>query len=278
MPEESVVMSIPLKTASTTQNAVSVVNVTATAATAATSEGEAIRCFDREQVPRTAQRGDYWVLYNYVTAARTFHCAESVTYTTHADYSFLDNLEPLLERWQGPISLALHAPGTDFQPTLETIQYLRECGSPLISDLVTFHIYFGNKHVPKEIPRGGELPTPANCSAQAPWVGVKPTSLYKSQKKLMYPVNVGRNIARESATTHYILASDIELYPSPGVIPDFLDMIRRGDPPLLHSNPKVFPLSIFELEADAIIPDNKTHLVSIIERTELFHFLYRLLF
>jgi len=79
----------------------------------------------------------------------------------------------------------------------------------------------------------------------------------------MYPVNVGRNIAREAAATHYILPSDIELYPSPGVIPDFLDMIRRRDAAILHSNPKVFPLSIFELESDAPIPENKTHLVSL---------------
>lgn len=85
---------------------------------------------------------------------------------------------------------------------------------------------------------------------------------YKSQKKLLYPVNVGRNIARESATTHYILASDIELYPSPGVIPDFLEMVRRQDPPLRHKNPKVFPLSIFEIEANSSLPNDKTELVS----------------
>jgi hypothetical protein len=26
-------------------------------------------------------------------------CYETITYTTHADYTFLDNLIPLLERW-----------------------------------------------------------------------------------------------------------------------------------------------------------------------------------
>lgn len=78
----------------------------------------------------------------------------------------------------------------------------------------------------------------------------------------MYPINVGRNIARESATTHYLLASDIELYPSPGVINDFLDMIRRNGPSLRHGKPKVFPLSIFELEANMSLPNDKTELVS----------------
>ena len=40
---------------------------------------------------------------------------------------------------------------------------------------------------------------------------------YRSANGLTYPVNVGRNIARESATSHFVFASDVELYPSPGM-------------------------------------------------------------
>ena len=47
-------------------------------------------------------RNQYWVLYNYVRAEKVFNCNESLTYTTHGDFSFLDNLEPLLARWLGP--------------------------------------------------------------------------------------------------------------------------------------------------------------------------------
>ena len=39
---------------------------------------------------------------------------------------------------------------------------------------------------------------------------------YRSMNNLTYPVNVGRNIARQSAISHFVFASDIELYPSPG--------------------------------------------------------------
>ncbi|KAF6211349.1 hypothetical protein GE061_011861 [Apolygus lucorum] len=222
-----------------------------------------IDCNDRRQQPYTAQRGDYWVLYNYIPANRQFRCWESVTYTTHADYTFLDNLEPLLERWRGPISLALHAPGTDFNTTLWTVRYLRDCGSQPVADLVTFHVYFPSKHLPKSIPKGSSVfETKYNCSLPPPWVNA---STYKSQKKLLYPVNVGRNVAREMASTFYILASDIELYPSPGVIGDFLEMIRRQDAPLRHKNPKVFPLSIFELEANMNLPNDKTELVAMLK-------------
>lgn len=108
-------------------------------------------CLDRPVVPKTQQRGDYWVLYNYVPAERSFKCHETITYTTHADYSFMDNLVPLLEHWKGPVSLALHAPGADFKNTLDSIAYLRDCTDPLVRELVTFHVYFSTKHVPKEV-------------------------------------------------------------------------------------------------------------------------------
>ena len=70
-------------------------------------------------------RTKYWVLYNYVRAARQFNCEESITYTTHGQFTFLDNLEPLLERWQGPISVAVYAPGTGLEATIDVILYFR---------------------------------------------------------------------------------------------------------------------------------------------------------
>ncbi|XP_046473213.1 beta-1,4-glucuronyltransferase 1 [Neodiprion pinetum] len=223
---------------------------------------EAIPCNDRSTTPKTALRGDYWVLYNYVPMSTKVRCWESVTYTTHADYTFLDNLEPLLERWQAPVSVALYAPGTDFQPTVDTIKYLRICGSPLVSQLVTFHVFFSTKHIPKTVPSSSKVLSEGwNCTLPPPWANVTVSKMYKSEKKLLYPVNVGRNIAREWAPTHYVLPSDIELYPSPDLASRFLEMIRRRDQqPLYKPNPKVFPLSIFEVSADSQVPRNKTQL------------------
>jgi len=227
---------------------------------------DVVKCHDKSTDPRTAQRSDFWVLYNYVPATRKFRCHESITYTTHADYTFLDNLVPLLERWQGPVSLAMHAPGTDFAPTLEAIRYARDCLSPLVSELVTFHVFFGTRHVPKQVPSAESvIKDSANCSVPAPWVNVSSAALYKTKAKILYPVNIGRNVARDSAVTHYVLPSDIELYPSPGLIQNFLDMVRRQEPPLLHSNPKVFPLQIFELEKGVELPANKTQLVAMLK-------------
>lgn len=219
------------------------------------------QCLDKPIVPKTQQRGDYWVLYNYVRAERTFKCEETVTYTTHADYSFMDNLVPLLERWRAPISIALHAPGTDFEYTLESIAHLRDCTSSLVRELVTFHIYFSTKHVPKEVPKHTRVfDEPYNCSLTPPYLNVSSDQMYKAQKKLLYPVNVGRNVAREMAQTYYILPSDIELYPSPNITTKFLEMIAKNTGPLLSKNPKVFPLHIFEVSANSQVPETKTML------------------
>ncbi|XP_017763130.1 PREDICTED: beta-1,4-glucuronyltransferase 1 isoform X2 [Eufriesea mexicana] len=228
---------------------------------------EAVPCNEKSMEPRRAQRGDYWVLYNYVPMSMAVRCWESVTYTTHADYTFLDNLEPLLERWRAPISIAMHAPGTDFAATLDAIKYSRNCGSHLVSQLVTFHVFFSSKHVPKVVPHTEKVMSDTyNCTLGPPWVNVTLSKMYKNEKKLLYPVNIGRNIARESAPTFYIFASDIELYPNPNLPAKFLEMIRRRDQPALYKpNPKVFVLSIFEVDEKSQPPNNKTHLVQMLK-------------
>ncbi|KMQ89433.1 n-acetyllactosaminide beta- -n-acetylglucosaminyltransferase-like protein [Lasius niger] len=242
-------------------------NGTANVAREPMSLKEAVACNEKSTEPRRAQRGDYWVLYNYVPMSMAVRCWESVTYTTHADYTFLDNLEPLLERWRAPISIAMHAPGTDFPATLNAIRYSRNCGSPLVSQLVTFHVFFSSKHVPKMVPPSEKIVSDTyNCSLGPPWVNVSLAKMYKNEKKLLYPVNVGRNIARESAPTFYVFPSDIELYPSPNLPTKFLEMIRRRDQPALHKpNPKVFVLSIFEVDEKSQPPNNKTRLVQMLK-------------
>lgn len=81
------------------------------------------------------------------------------------------------------------------------------------------------------------------------------SSTYMKSKSLLYPVNVARNVARDSALTHFILPSDIELYPSPNLIPRFLNMIARNAKPLNSTKPRVFPISIFEVDAKVQVSD-----------------------
>lgn len=59
------------------------------------------------------------------------------------------------------------------------------------------------------------------------------------------------------AQTHFILPSDIELYPSPNLITKFLTMVAENKGPLLGKNPKVYPLHLFEVSANQQV--NNSH-------------------
>ena len=226
--------------------------------------------------------GKYWVLYNYIRASKVFHCNETITLTTHGTYSYMKNLYPLLKRWQGPVSIAVFAPGHDHSQTVDTIMFFRNClekgHSTYVRELVTFHIFFPKSHLPPLVFMTNEtydfslinsiIPQEIVAMHQIWLNNYKPNcsryshkDSYKKQENIFYPVNVARNIARETATTHYVFPSDIELYPRPGLIPDFLNMIGRNEPALRSHKPKVFVNPIFEIKQGFALPLKKIQLL-----------------
>ncbi len=233
-----------------------------------------VTCRDVEPKWRIEMRGDkYWVMYNYVQAEKSFHCNETITLTTHGDHNFMDNLYPLLDRWGGPVSVGVYAPGEDYARALDAIMFQRQClqeeKSALVRKWATFHIFFPVEHFPpKEMvilrKKGVEKYT-IDCAEVASRLSSNEAS-YKARMDLKYPVNVARNIARESATTHFVFPSDIELYPSPSLIENFLAMIRRNDKILRSPKPKVFVNAIFEIKKNYELPVNKTQLVEYLLR------------
>ncbi|KAF5278900.1 hypothetical protein FQA39_LY18326 [Lamprigera yunnana] len=212
------------------------------------------------------KRNNYYILYNYVMALKRFDCEESVTYATHADYSFLDNVQPLLENWKGPISLAIHAPGTDFYKTLNSIIYLRSC-IPFVKEFVTFHLYFHEHHSPDEIPQHVDvLNMTSDCLIDPPFKNVNRQDMYVKENNLTYPINMGRNVARSMSQTHFVFTSDIELYPNPNVISEFLKLFASCGDKIKVYNPVVFVVHIFEIEKGLKVPPNKTDLVRLLDK------------
>lgn len=58
-----------------------------------------LQCSQRSFDYQIRQRGEFWALVNYVPAQHgNILCYETVTYTTHAGYEFLNNVPPLIER------------------------------------------------------------------------------------------------------------------------------------------------------------------------------------
>ncbi|KAM8716626.1 hypothetical protein ACLKA7_003497 [Drosophila subpalustris] len=203
----------------------------------------------------------------------------------NGDYTFFDNLEMIAQRWMGPISFAIHSPGYDLKSTLDAIQYVRNClpGSRFITDYVSFHVYFSNKHMPDYVPYNEDetLDWPFKCTMENGTLLPPPyhrdrSEMYKEQANLTYPINVGRNIARKAVNTHFIFACDIELFPSLGFVEQFLDMVYRNNSVLSLNNqqpPRVYPLPVFEIFEDEQLPNDKFDLMELFRkhRAQLFH-------
>ena len=205
----------------------------------------------------------YWVLHNFLVGERRVTCDETVTYTTHGDFTFLDNVAPLVRRWRAPISFGLYAPADDYGPSLEALAFLRHCDEPLIKQLVTFHVVFDVDKVPPNVTSAARLlERQPNCSQSPPWVD---KVSYRKAKRLTYPVNVLRNVARETVMTHFVLPSDVELYPSEALADQFLAMVRRSSPVRCQPAPRVYVLSIFEVDASHTPPLRKDQLTGMLK-------------
>jgi N-acetyllactosaminide beta-1,3-N-acetylglucosaminyltransferase len=140
----------------------------------------------------------------------------------------LDNVVPLVKRWEAPLSVAVYAPGSDFNSTQKAIFHLRNCidEKELVKDFVSFHIFF-EKEFSDEIISGSyeEAEKALDCSEN--YLANLSKETFKSTHNLTYPVNVARNLARNSSMTHLVLVSDIELYPSVKFIDNFFNMLIR---------------------------------------------------
>ncbi|XP_066251093.1 beta-1,4-glucuronyltransferase 1-like [Euwallacea similis] len=222
------------------------------------------RCDNTYKDTMVSQRGSYYVIYNLVKAEKIFGCTESVTLSAPGDYRFLDNIIPLVDRWRGPISIALYAPGYDFYTTLNSIAYLRNCKPAIIRHLVSFHLVFEQKHTPKiKDPRGSLLSSyedSYDCSLPPPWQATNDKDMYKTQHGLLYPINVLRNAAKLASQTYFIFPNDIELYPTRKFIPLFMNFAKDNIDLFKKGQRNVFVLPIFEILSNQTIPETKTQL------------------
>lgn len=153
----------------------------------------------------------------------------------------------------------------------------------MIRDFVSFHIFFSNEHMPEYVPfdQNETLSWPIKCKTDNGTLMPPPyqqdrSETYKVLANLTYPINVGRNIARKAANTHFIFACDIELYPSLGFVDQFLDMVHRNNSVLAldpAQPPRVYPLAVFEIAANESVPNNKVELMDLLKkkRAQLFH-------
>lgn len=246
-------------------------------------------------------RTSYNVLRNYIIASnqrvdvdgsilRKDDFDTSITYTTQGSYEFLNHAEQLCKRFDGPISIAVYAPGSEFQIAVSLIYHLRECGDLCVKTNISWHMIYDsllkvdnldiNKY-PDEYLIDNNVNLRFNCSKKYSEYMQSLINIYDKDEKnkilnvrtkhhLPYPINVLRNVARLSANTKYVLASDIELYPSINIVKMFrktLEKESRNQLDLVNpEKPHVYILPIFEVEATAKAPETKQQLVQMLKK------------
>jgi len=222
-------------------------------------------CTPGKRMPSNeSSRGAYDIITYYQVANDNYfgYCNETVTYTTQGDVTFLDNLVPLSAIWDGPISFAIYSPGSDFQVAVKSIAYLRQC-HPNVRNKVNFHLVLDAGLNNIQWPLKNDDIDFTDCNHQpAPWLSLlPPNKTYRQLHQLKYPINVLRNVARMNAETYYVLASDIELYPSANLVRLFMEMMQRRLRQRMSNKKVVFVLPPFEVFANQTVPTTKIQLV-----------------
>lgn len=253
----------------------------------------------------SAKSGQYVTFSNYIRAMKSFNYNSSVTLTTQATIEFMYHTLELCKRWDGPISIAVFTPGAELTIAISLIKFLRTClPAPLsacIQDKVTWHIAYNLAHGPPkeslDYPRhlldAQNFPLFVQQDLCPKFAGPEPEDLirqfelelrkkndlfpknYRQQFQLTYPINVLRNTARLAAKTKYLLASDIELYPSKNVVPSFINYMEKHNPVdeyNITSKKFIFTFPIFEVKSNLSAPRTKSELIDLVRKGDAIFF------
>lgn len=204
------------------------------------------------------QRGRYIVLKNYIRGALQVNTHSTITFATVATFMDISHVSEVCSRWQGPMSISVYAPGSDFKKVLRKIIHLRLVNS-CIHQNVTWHLYFDAEYDPshgnfKSPEEEAELEFPSY--SYDTWT----KGTFKSHGNLPFPANVGRNVAIQESRTDYVLMTDLIYYPSINIISRFLKLLEFE----VSARNKVYVLPVFKLTWYGKSPETKSELVQMI--------------
>ncbi|XP_043289083.1 beta-1,4-glucuronyltransferase 1-like [Venturia canescens] len=187
-----------------------------------------------------------------------FHLARDLALCTHATADQVYHVVELATRWEGPISLAVFAPGFDAGLAVTLLERACRCEPQMAK--VTVHLVFPVGRPPVLSPLVRRVSF-GDCAASD--LQFKKSDTERKKRGMRYPINVARNVARSLSPGKRVLVSDIELLPSERLASGFLRMINtRRLPVPTDRTDLVFVVPIFEIDARERAPRNKTQLVA----------------
>lgn len=223
---------------------------------------------DLEYGPELGMDSFYRILYNVVEGKQNLSTLEPVTYATHATAEFVNYISEIARYWEGPVSVAVFVP--DYDADIVTKQLVHMCHCLPNMSKVSVHYVFPANDTPFVQTQPSIVFDPTYCVIS----DTSDVLSYRASKRLRYPVNVCRNVAKKAAPTYFVLVSDVELIPSEKLASKFMEMTSRMHIDNVQRLPsRVYVLPLFEVKTGEAIPRNKTDLIMLVrsERAVYFH-------
>lgn len=152
-----------------------------------------------------------------------------VTLVTQCSVDYLHYIIDLVEAWDGPLSVAIFAPGDDAAFAEDVIDGLRLCW-PKLRNMASFHLlYPRHNSLRANMTRVGSFAYYSCKDITRKMYQRRPvfTDSKQFEELLRYPHNMLRNIAIDGALTDYILSTDIDLVPSKNARESFLTFASK---------------------------------------------------
>lgn len=198
--------------------------------------------------------GLYCAISPYASETRNTSGVGPVTLCTQGTVEFLKHLVVLCHRWYNPISVAVYSPLEDYEDVQIMVHLLRQCDS-CVRHWVNWHFFFPRN---TDIPRINEPQLTTDCTS------ITNTSAPKKRRSQgTYPINVGRNLARQLSSTPYVFSIDIELYPSLNIPAKFERMLQSERPTHVK---RVWVVPVFEVHSKVRAPMIKSQLRALFQK------------
>ncbi|XP_072025793.1 beta-1,4-glucuronyltransferase 1-like [Amphiura filiformis] len=190
---------------------------------------------------------------------------KDVTLVTQCSLHHLAHIVDLVDRWRGPLSVAIFGLASEVDTISTVMLTLREC-YPGIKQNVSFHLV----HPITEIVDGNSdaketTLTKLPCESILPdlWERKLLTQNY-AQEGIPYPNNLLRNVARAGTSSKFLLVIDIDMLPSANMRTGFLHLAHSSiilQEETEYSRKTSFVVPAYELRDGIPMPADKADLL-----------------
>ncbi|KAJ6654280.1 hypothetical protein lerEdw1_007377 [Lerista edwardsae] len=214
--------------------------------------------------------GQYRVYWDMLRGTWPDERGQDVVLVTHTSLKNLHHAQGLVERWDGPVSVALFAPGAAEVRLATAMVYVMAALCAPVRQQVRLHLLCLADQVatfPELEDRGefARLQTCGDVFAKLARVEAGQRNYAMGLANASYPNNLLRNVARRAAGGHWMLMVDVDMVPSERLREDFLALPRLAD----EGVPGVFVVPAFEIRHTRRIPGTKAELLQLYQVGEI---------